>query len=676
MAIATNYLLTDAFDRASGNGAISRARPLKLVVHNQLVPKPLTGSINYFWQQLARADRFAKLGEPERAVSEYDAFIEMQGRTILGEPGLRPLVAHAYHNKGVALVELGREEDALYTFSDLLDKFGQFCVDQSVPVPLLTGASNSIGEILRRLNRLEDAIKVNDFVMNLFCKPSLDRPQFREQVASEIFNKGYSLHEMGRLEDAISVYHQVVAYYDAFSFFGCEDKASQRFREYVALSLFNKALAFSGLNKVEEAIATYNDLDNRFTDKEATDTLFEKHIARALYNKGLAVYWTRKERADAVYNEIISRFSTSDQYEVQLQVANALLSKAGLLYDSRAVELYDTIISRYEHSKEPVLLEIVASAYVRKGLVFEEAKRDPDAMKLYDRVIDLFGHSNDAAIQEQVLLARKSRQACFRKPWRGVFEGSLNGLLLEYLSRLSIDEYVKNKVVVVFNGYIRDIKDRNWTSSPYILFGDANPLEPPEGWKDVGDVPDVKVAIGAESADDPSILLDRYLEARGVPASARAELARKLGKLIEEAKVEVLLPESRQAVRDLREADLTEFETYAKAHLWDSNSTIAPSTYILQHFTEWLGRGLTLEHIVEIQPSLGAAYKEEIRHNNRKRIRELTRPHKLPAGTSRLTSRKLMAELSEEQKEAKRHQNRIDKQLSRQRHSKLPTPKR
>lgn len=115
----------------------------------------------------------------------------------------------------------------------------------------------------------------------------------------------------------------------------------------------------------------------------------------------------------------------------------------------------------------------------------------------------------------------------------------------------------------------------------------------------------------------------------------------------------------------ISEADLAEFKAHAKAHPWDSESGKAPSAHIQFEFNKWFGRGLSLDHIAAVERDLVAEYKKEIIRNPRKRIRALTKPHKLPPGKSRATSRKLAAELSPEERTARCAKNKTHKVLSR-----------
>ena len=122
----------------------------------------------------------------------------------------------------------------------------------------------------------------------------------------------------------------------------------------------------------------------------------------------------------------------------------------------------------------------------------------------------------------------------------------------------------------------------------------------------------------------------------------------------------------------LSETDLAEFRACAAANPWHPDMLTAPSAHITNFFEPWFGRGLTVEIIASADADLIAAYKAEIIRNPRKRIRALTKPHKLPTGAKRAISSRLAVELTPEELEEKRRYHREYKQRKRQ----VPAPMR
>jgi hypothetical protein len=120
---------------------------------------------------------------------------------------------------------------------------------------------------------------------------------------------------------------------------------------------------------------------------------------------------------------------------------------------------------------------------------------------------------------------------------------------------------------------------------------------------------------------------------------------------------------AQRSVRQLSDRELSRFFAHAAANKWDSNSGVAPSAHIKSTFVKWLGRGLWREHIVKAQPNLANAYATEVSRDPSKRVEGLAvRPHKKPAGSPRPLSVRLVAELSEAERELRREAERTKKQ--------------
>lgn len=133
------------------------------------------------------------------------------------------------------------------------------------------------------------------------------------------------------------------------------------------------------------------------------------------------------------------------------------------------------------------------------------------------------------------------------------------------------------------------------------------------------------------------------------------------------------------------EATLEEFRAYAKANPWPGDRSLSPSQFILQRYAKWLGSrtengewvgpSLWRSDLEQCQPKLATAYSQEIRrHPENLVIGLFVRPTQHPPGTPRLSSRKLVSELSESEREEKRRRDRIYKERYKNRLSgrKLP----
>jgi hypothetical protein len=162
--------------------------------------------------------------------------------------------------------------------------------------------------------------------------------------------------------------------------------------------------------------------------------------------------------------------------------------------------------------------------------------------------------------------------------------------------------------------------------------------------------------------------LTDYLKSRGVPESLQPKLAAKLDALVT---AEIT---GRTAAPKLSEADLAAFKKHAAANQWnpESKPKVSPSAFIKETFKEWLGRGLTRKHIEDAQENLAWAYSTEVCRKASRRVEGLyVTPHNLPAGTPRPASKKLAAEMTDDELAETRKKNKTYKSASRQRQQSL-----
>lgn len=90
-------------------------------------------------------------------------------------------------------------------------------------------------------------------------------------------------------------------------------------------------------------------------------------VARALFNEGVTLSASgHNEEAIAVYDQLITIFSTETETLLLEQVARALINKGGALSamgrSREAIEAYDDLLSRFGVATESVFVELVAEA--------------------------------------------------------------------------------------------------------------------------------------------------------------------------------------------------------------------------------------------------------------------------------------------------------------------------
>lgn len=136
-----------------------------------------------------------------------------------------------------------------------------------------------------------------------------------EEFAKVLFGKGLSLGKLDKFEEAIAVYEQIDQRY------GKDDTPAMR--DLVAIALFNKGVRLGALSKSEEAINVYDQIDQRYGKDDSP--AIRKQVVKALVNKGFRLGAMGKhEDAIAVYEQIDQRFGKDDAPAMREQVARAL----------------------------------------------------------------------------------------------------------------------------------------------------------------------------------------------------------------------------------------------------------------------------------------------------------------------------------------------------------------
>ena len=189
----------------------------------------------------------------------------------------------------------------------------------------------------------------NDFpaalaAFNEALKPT-NKPITPAVTAEYLLAKGVTLSKLDKPQDAIAVYD------DLDRRFGADTTSAVR--DQVARGLFNKGATLGKLDKPHDAIAVYDDLDKRFG---ADTTLAVREVvASGLVNKGSTLGQLDKPQDEiAVYDELHKRFGADTAPAVLKQVARGLsnknfsqilLAKQLWLDDAQRVKLLHTATS-------------------------------------------------------------------------------------------------------------------------------------------------------------------------------------------------------------------------------------------------------------------------------------------------------------------------------------------
>ena len=136
--------------------------------------------------------------------------------------------------------------------------------------------------------------------------------------------------------------------------------------------------------------------------------------AVALVSKSLAQSQSGEpEAAIATYDEVVERFGASDVPAIQEEVVKALLNRGVAQGQSgeleAAIVTFDEVVERFGASDVPAVQEEVVKALVNRGVAQSQSGEPEAAIATYDEVVERFGASDVPAIQEEVVKALLNR---------------------------------------------------------------------------------------------------------------------------------------------------------------------------------------------------------------------------------------------------------------------------
>jgi tetratricopeptide (TPR) repeat protein len=285
-------------------------------------------------------------GEP--AVAVFDELVARYGEAA--EPELGETVAQALSRKAAVLARLGRDEEALSAYDDLLARVDEAVGSGGLREPgarvddLGSGALRELGmralqgkiEVLRGLGRNDEAIVVADA---LVARLEADEDPGRLVLLGDtLIAKAADLVAGERWEEALEAFDAVVARLE-----GEDDPALRR---RVVLAMSNGVVAFTQLNRLDEASATHRDMVTRFG-----------------------------EDAIATFEELASEFAGAVEPEQRRHAIGALVNKAGVLGEldrpDDAVAALTELIDRFEDDPDEVIQKFVAAAREQRARLLE-----------------------------------------------------------------------------------------------------------------------------------------------------------------------------------------------------------------------------------------------------------------------------------------------------------------
>ena len=207
-----------------------------------------------------------------------------------------------------------------------------------------------------------------------------------------------------RVEDALATY----------------DELARRFGEsdvpgisaLVAFGFSAKGLILGQLDRQEDALTAYDEVVLRL-DSIDMPNIFDQ-IVKMLVENDSAIGELRlpqdiQKEAMSNWNEMVTLFAAGDTPASFMIIAAALVGKGeillGLDRPEEALVAYDDVVHRFGESTAPALIELIAAALVNKGAVLDKLNRLEEALAVYDGTIHRFGGGEISCPSSLIALA-------------------------------------------------------------------------------------------------------------------------------------------------------------------------------------------------------------------------------------------------------------------------------
>ena len=352
-----------------------------------------------------------KQGRPEQASAAYDEIVRrFKGSETAAVLGLvARALASSLVNKGASIIGgnllggLNLEEDALAALAETTDQPGR---DDAATLPDVLSMHGKVGSVM---DQIPDALDACDEVVRQFGEfGESQMPNYAKPVATALLMKAAFLGVLNRLQDALATF----------------DELMQRLGErdipdpskLVIVALAGRGILLGVLNRPEEALATLQEAVRRSGEIESPMIL--RLVAESLLNQGvLLAKLNRPEEALAALDEAVRRFEEDESPLILRLVVEGLFLKGVILGRlnrlDEALATLDEVIGRFEEGKIPMAPQLVAMTLFHKGVTLSRLGKLEEALTLHDAVIRKSGKDDLPALRsvtEGALLQRAAIQ--------------------------------------------------------------------------------------------------------------------------------------------------------------------------------------------------------------------------------------------------------------------------
>ena len=332
---------------------------------------------------LAKAGIFHGQDQLEDALATYDDLARHFGESDI--PDVSALVAIGFLTKGAIFDQLDRQEDALSAYDEVVDRLDS--IGTSNILDQIMNMMVEDDDIIDELRSVQDIPKeaIDSWIEMAPLIAAGDAPASSMFIAAALIAKGEILLGLNRPEEALATYDDVMHRF--------EESTVSALIELVAAAVGNKGAALNRLGRLEEALTVYNEVVHRFDRSETPCP--PGPIVMALVNKGLIlVHLNRPKEALAIFDEVEHRFATNEAPDILEQLATAFFAKGDTLTKmnrtEEALTAFEELSRRFGTNETPAILVWVAKGLVKKGDILRGLGRLEEGLLANDEVIRRF----------------------------------------------------------------------------------------------------------------------------------------------------------------------------------------------------------------------------------------------------------------------------------------------
>ena len=217
--------------------------------------------------------------------------------------------------------------------------------------------------------------------------------------------------------------------------------------------MYMKAGAYRKQGNLESALLTYSEIINRWNSTENPQLQYRVALALNL-RSGIMLTQGKTDLALSTAERVVKDFGSKEDPFLRVQVACALLIKGEILQDQHnlnvALEVFKEVLRRLDTVEDPEFQWPIAVALIYIGRLLMIQNQLESAMATFEGVVECFGGLGDAKIQRWVAWA------LINKAELQIDEGSIQDALSAYdevILRLGeIKGHEKNLAWAAFQG--------------------------------------------------------------------------------------------------------------------------------------------------------------------------------------------------------------------------------